>query len=286
MQRFEDYIRTYRPGRNFLTMADERALVQAGVDGHGLALDDARSAVFNAARRRDIVLQRTSDEEIGQFLAGRARRGSQITRADFRRAAALYQQQAQGAIPITEAEARVKDLMVRSGLTPAASGWVWRNRRWFRRIPAPPAEPVVDARRTTVLGSTVDALSREIPSPFPPVIDPRTPGLPIADRVPDVRSVLQAWGDALGARDVPAILRLYAPDALLLATAETRPLRGQAEIRGYFDRLASNTGLSVTFERELQQVGFSLSAPAASTPFFGLIGRLERRCRRRHATPW
>lgn len=251
MQRFEDYIRTYRHGRRFLAMADERALVQAGVGGHGLALEDARSAIFNAARRQDIVLQSAIDEEIGQLLAGRAGRRGRITRADFRRAAELYRQQAQGTITAAEAEGRVKDLMQRSGWTPAASGWVWRNRRWFRRIPTPAPDPVVDASRATIAGPVVDALAREIPSPRPPAAGPPV----LAGQTPDVGTVLRAWGDALGARDVPAIVRLYAPDALLLATAETRPLRGPAEIRGYFDRLAANTALSVTFDQDLQRLG-------------------------------
>ena len=132
----------------------------------------------------------------------------------------------------------------------------------------PSAEPIVDARRGTAAGLTIGALAREIPVPIPPVAGPAILGLPVADPTPDVGAVLQAWGDALGARDVPAVLSLYAPDALLLATAETRPLRGQLEIRGYFERLASNTGLSVTFEQDLQRIGAQPVSASGLYTFF------------------
>jgi hypothetical protein len=70
----------------------------------------------------------------------------------------------------------------------------------------------------------------------------------------DAATVLEAWRAALIARNLPGILALYAPDGLLMATAENRPLIGPDQIRAYFQRLMSYEGLSVMFQEELQRL--------------------------------
>ena len=248
MQRFEDYMGSLRLGRRFVTLEDERALMRAGLDGFGLSLDDSRSAIMNAARRNELVLESQVADEITFLLEARANGRGRISRANFQSVVDTYQNQAGGRIPRAEAESRVKQLAQKAGVQPARAGWLWPDRSWFNRIPPPPASGSPGAMQNGSPGQP----SLVAPQAQAAAIDAATANEPGGGSA--VGGVLAAWAAALSARDVPAILRLYAPNALLLATAEGSPLRGPEQIRGYFTRLTTNPGLTVSFSQELQRL--------------------------------
>jgi ketosteroid isomerase-like protein len=254
MQRFEDFMGSLRLGRRFVTVEDERALMRVGLDNFNLPLDDSRSAIMNAARRNDLVLESQIADEITFLLEARANRRGRISRADFQGVVDTYRAQAGGRIPRPEAESRVKQLAQQAGVQPARAGWLWPDRSWFNRIPPAPAAPLADAVQN---GPGVQP-GLIAPQPQPAVAFAGAPGNPAADAAAvggaDVGGVLAAWAAALSARDVPAILRLYAPNALLMATAAGTPLSGPEQIRGYFTQLGSNPGLTVSFNQELQRL--------------------------------
>jgi ketosteroid isomerase-like protein len=248
MQRFEDYMGSLRLGRRFVTLEDERALMRTGLDGFGLSLDDSRSAIMNAARRNELVLESQVADEVTFLLEARANGRDRISRANFQSVVDIYQNQAGGRIPRPEAESRVKQLAQQAGVHPARAGWLWPNHSWFNRIPPPPASVFPSAMQN---GSPVQA-GLVAPQSQPAVFD-GAPGDQQGGGA-GVGGVLAAWAAALSARDVPGILRLYTPNALLLATAEGSPLRGPEQIKGYFTRLSANPGLTVSFSQELQRL--------------------------------
>ena len=59
--------------------------------------------------------------------------------------------------------------------------------------------------------------------------------------------VLNDWADSLSTRDPDRIVAHYAPDALLLATLDRKPLVGRAQIKTYFNELVKKRGLGVSF---------------------------------------
>ncbi|MCR9176278.1 MAG: DUF4440 domain-containing protein [Alphaproteobacteria bacterium] len=252
MQRFEDYMGSLRLGRRFVTLEDERALMRAGLDGFGLSLDDSRSAIMNAARRNDLVLESQIADEATFLLEARANQRGRISVADFQSVVDAYQNQAGGRIPRAEAESRVKQLAQQAGVQPARAGWIWRDRSWFNRIPPPPGGAVPDVGPGTAQIGTPAQSALVAPQLQPAAFDAAAADPQVGGA--DVGGVLAAWAAALSARDVPAVLRLYAPNALLLATAEGAPLNGPDQIQRYFARLTANPGLTVSFNQELQRL--------------------------------
>jgi hypothetical protein len=232
MQQFLDYLGSFRSGRRFLAMEEERALLHMATSRFGLSLDDAMSALMVGARQSDLILESEVADEVTAFLAGRLRQGERIAKADFQAATDFFTARAGNVVTHGEAARRVRQLVTRAGWTPARSGWLWRDTAWFDRIPDP-------APSTRIL----------VPPPMP---------APMAEAMQasggDVDSVLRDWAAALQSRNVERIIALYAADALLLATAEEQPLIGPPQIRSYFARLTSYEGLSVRFQQELQRL--------------------------------
>jgi hypothetical protein len=60
------------------------------------------------------------------------------------------------------------------------------------------------------------------------------------------REVCERWLAAVNARDLDAVLALYAPDSVLLPTFSPHLIRDEARRRDYFTRLAARPGLAVT----------------------------------------
>ncbi|MDF1791482.1 MAG: DUF4440 domain-containing protein [Thalassobaculaceae bacterium] len=240
MQQFLDYMGSFRGGRRFIALDEERALLQTATSRFGLALDDARSALLVGARQSDLILESDVADEVTAFLATRLRKGDRIARTDFRAATDFFTARTGNIVSPGEAEQRVRQLVTRAGWSPAASGWLWRSSKWFDRIPNPAPRP--GAQRPAAFDAADGAA---MPAPVAGAMQ-ATVGNPIA--------TLRAWETALRSRNVEQIIALYTPDALLLATAEDTPLIGPAQIRTYFARLASYEGLSVSFQQELQRL--------------------------------
>ena len=57
---------------------------------------------------------------------------------------------------------------------------------------------------------------------------------------------LQAWLEAVNARDLNRVLGLYAEDAVLMATFAPKAIRREADRRAYFEQLAARPGLKVS----------------------------------------
>jgi|GEM_PF-621071 len=239
MQQFIDYLGTYQGGRRFITLEEERALLQTATGSYGLALADAQSALLVGARQFNLILESEIAEEVTDFLTARLRQGNRVGQADFRAAAAFFSGRTGTVVPPAEAEQRVRQLVIRAGWSPAPSGWLWRNTAWFDRIP----DPV--PRATPVSGPIVEPVSDPVP-----MFGGGAPGTAGGDP----GAVLETWAAALRSRSVPRIIALYTPDALLLATAEERPLIGPTQISTYFERLMSYEALDVTFQEELQRL--------------------------------
>ena len=165
------------------------------------------------------MLESEIESGVADYLTARADRSGRVSRAAFASAVDLYRTRAGNRLGQAETESRVKDLMVRRGFTPRASGLLIRNRGWFNRIPQP-MDGGADA-------AAMQAIETRVQAP--------------------VRATLDAWAAAFVARDVPGVLALYAPDALLLATAAAEPLRGPQAMRGYFDNLMVAQAGSVQF---------------------------------------
>lgn len=240
MQQFLDYLGSFRGGRRFVSLEEERALLQAATARFGMALDDARSALLVGARQSDMVLESEVADEVAGFLSGRLRQGERIARADFRDATDFFTARARNSVSIEEARQRVRQLVTRAGWSPKPAGWLWGSTGWFDRIPEPPSAA------STRMPATPDlSAGGAFAAPAGGAMGGPDGG---------TGDVLQAWGEALRSRNVDRIIALYAPDALLLATAEDQPLIGPARIRTYFNRLASYQGLSVSFQDELQRL--------------------------------
>lgn len=238
MQQFLDYIGSFRSGRRFIALDEERMLLNMGTSRFGLSLDDAMSALLVGARQSDLILESEVADETAAFLAGRLKQAGRIARADFRASTEFFTARAGNVVTPNEAARRVRQLVNRSGWTPARSGWIWRDTNWFDSIPDP-----APSTRTWMP-----------PPPMPTggMSGPGTDGMQASNG--DTGAVLRDWTAALQARNVERIIALYTPDALLLATAEEQPLVGPAQIRTYFDRLASYEGLNVRFQQELQRL--------------------------------
>lgn len=233
MQQFLDYIGSFRSGRRFIALDEERALLHAGTTRFGLSLDDAMSALMVGARQSDLILESEVADETAAFLAGRVKQAGRVARADFRAATDFFTARAGNVVTPNEAARRVRQLVNRSGWTPAVSGWIWRDTSWFDDLP----DPTPSTRSWLPMPAMPDAAAAAG-----------------AAGTGDAGQVLQDWAAALQSRNVDRIIALYAADALLLATAEERPRIGPAQIRTYFDRLASYEGLSVRFQQELQRL--------------------------------
>jgi hypothetical protein len=59
-------------------------------------------------------------------------------------------------------------------------------------------------------------------------------------------TILHTWIEAVNAGDLDRVVSLYDADASLVPTFSAKALRTPAEIRRYFEQLASRPGLSVT----------------------------------------
>lgn len=244
MQQFLDYMGSFRGGRRFLSMEEERALLQTATSRFGLALDDAKSALLIGAQQSDLVLESEVADEVTTFLAARMRQGDRIARADFRAASEFFSARAGNTVSLNEAQRRVRRLVTRAGWSPARSGWLWRGTSWFDSIPDP--APSSGARLPALFDEATAGASAQTGGV--------SQGKAMQAGSGNPTGVMQAWATALRARNVGQIIALYTPDSLLLATAEERPLAGPAQIRTYFDRLTSYEGLSVSFQEELQRL--------------------------------
>ena len=99
-----------------------------------------------------------------------------------------------------------------------------------------------------------------------------------------VAALFDRWNAALATRDPDAVVRTYAPDAVLLPTVENGPLIGREAIRGYFvaflkknphgtiDRRTIRIGCNVaydvglyTFMTDGEQPGSRVAVPARYT---------------------
>lgn len=228
MASFREQIQVHAGTGGFVSRADERALLRLGTAGYGLDFDGARGAVLDAAATESLVLESAVEQAVGDYLQSRAGPGGRVSRSMFQSAVDLYRSSARGMIGPEQAASRVKDLMVRRGLTPRGSGLLVRSRRWFNRIPRP-----------------AEAAAAEVALPAPPAAAVQAP----------VQATLQAWEAAFSSRDVAGVLALYAPDALLLATGSPVPLRGPAAMRGYFEKLLIAQSAVVRFDSTLDVDG-------------------------------
>jgi hypothetical protein len=72
------------------------------------------------------------------------------------------------------------------------------------------------------------------------------------------------WMRTLSAGSIPAVLRLYAPYAVLVATYNTEPLMGHQQLKEYFKMFMGNKGLHGQIDSMItQKVG-------AATVYSGL----------------
>ena len=223
MASFRDQVQAHAGTGGFVSREQERALISLGTTGYGLDFEGARGVVLDAAAADSLVLESEIEASVSDYLTARAGPSGRVSRGAFLSAVDLYQSLARNLLGQQVVESRVKDLMIRRGFAPRASGVLIRNRRWFNRIPQP-------------IGAAADAAA--IQSIAPQVQAP-------------VRATLEAWAAAFTARDVSGILALYAPDALLLATAAGEPLRGPEAMRGYFDKLVIAQAGTVQFASTL-----------------------------------
>ncbi len=72
------------------------------------------------------------------------------------------------------------------------------------------------------------------------------------------RTVCRQWLDAVNARDLDAVLALYAPDAVLLPTFSPHVLCTEEQRRDYFANLAKQAALDVSLHEKtfaVQRIG-------------------------------
>ena len=232
MATFADQIRSDLQGRVLLGIADEKRILRMGVESWGLNYGVARNELLTVAAASRVALPSDVDAAVAGFLETVATRNGLVRQADFEQAAALYRTRTGNRIGLPQARSLVKAVMISRNLQPRAAGWFWRTRSWFTSIPDAPPEPV---------------------APVPPGQQFATqPG--IAGGVPVAR-ILGAWAAAVNARRPQAVVDLYAPGALLLATGAADPLRGAAAITGYFQRLLAYPRFAVEIDRPLDQRG-------------------------------
>jgi hypothetical protein len=78
------------------------------------------------------------------------------------------------------------------------------------------------------------------------------------------RTVCQQWLDAVNARDLDAVVALYAADAVLMPTFSPHVLRTEEQRRGYFASLAQQAALHVSLHEKTFSVQATGSIKAAS----------------------
>lgn len=228
MASFRDQILAYAGTGGYVSRAQERALLRIGTAGYGLEYERARGAVFDAAAADSLVLESAVEDSVADYLQSRVDRSGRVSRAAFLSAAELFRSRARGRVGAGQAESRVKDLMLRRGLSARPSGLLLRSRRWFNRIPLPGPETVVEPAVPLPAGGQIQA---------------------------PVQATLAAWAAAFNAGDVAGVLALYAPNGLLLATATPEPRRGRAAMRSYFENLMIAQSASVQFGPTLSVEG-------------------------------
>lgn len=77
------------------------------------------------------------------------------------------------------------------------------------------------------------------------------PGLAAAGPAEEANAVIDRWADAFSANDPEAVVKLYAPDAILLGTSSPVMSEGTAAIRNYFARLPGSGNKVVIRELRL-----------------------------------
>lgn len=94
-----------------------------------------------------------------------------------------------------------------------------------------------------------------------------TPCFPrTAPDVPDPAALFDAWNAALSTQDAAAVTRLYAPDAVLLPTADDDVRVGHAAIRDYFVHFLARRPAGRVTERHTQ-TGWDMQVDMGSYVF-------------------
>lgn len=237
MTGFRDQVQAYARTGGYLGRAQEQALIRLGVAGYGLDFDEARGAVLDAAAAGRLVRESAVDDTVADYLSSRAGPSGRVSRGMFDSAVDLYRSQSRDLLSRADASIRVKEAMIRHGFVAAPSGLFLRTRGWFERIPRL----------------------------APEVALPGSPPMPTVSVPAPVQATLDAWGAAFSARDVAGVLALYAPDALLLATANPQPVHGRAAMQSYFENLLINRAATVQFGATLHVDGVD---PAAASGLY------------------
>jgi len=104
----------------------------------GLSLEEARGVLLTTVNDQGYVLQRQTEDEIGEFVRLNATHGRnpKLSRGDFEQAAAMYRAKTKGRMPLQEARVRVKAMMEEGEIGPKRSGWIIRSKRWYNAIKA------------------------------------------------------------------------------------------------------------------------------------------------------
>lgn len=131
-ERFRGFVHMTAADRRFLSRAEEKALMESGVERFGLRVDEARSILLGSVDESDFVLERDLDRRILALLEKEPGLKNHIGRKKFHEVARVYAKMSRGALSEEEARRNVKRVMIKNDFQPKRT--YFASRRWFRRV--------------------------------------------------------------------------------------------------------------------------------------------------------
>jgi uncharacterized protein (TIGR02246 family) len=81
------------------------------------------------------------------------------------------------------------------------------------------------------------------------------PAVSWAGPAEEAGAIIDRWAAAYSSNDRDAILKLYAPDAVLMGTSDATILQGPEQIAGYFARLPGSGNKTTVGQRKTMAIG-------------------------------
>ncbi len=132
-QRFRGFVHMAAAERGFISRAEEKRLLEAGMERFGLDANESRGVLLSVVDEHDFVLERELDRRIATLLERDAGKSRRIDRKRFNEAAKFYAKMSRGGVSEGQARRNVKRVMEDQNIRPARSGLL-ASRRWYRRV--------------------------------------------------------------------------------------------------------------------------------------------------------
>ncbi len=131
--RFADLVEVRVRNRDFMSLADETALLEEGVKTYGLPLAQARGIILDVAESSDTALAREIEKGVEQWVKTAAGRNKKLGRKQFNEMVTAYENGSHHELSTADCQKRVKSLMERNDVQPKRAGMTM-SKRWYTKI--------------------------------------------------------------------------------------------------------------------------------------------------------